>query len=335
MPEAQAATPAVPVARAEPTRPRLRPGWTVVATKELADHFLSARFSVLLIVLGLATVSAVYAAAGLISQVAPAASTIDSVLLRIFTVPPTEQIPAFITLVGFLAPLLGIAFGFDAVNGERAQGTLPRLLSQPIHRDDVINGKFVAGLGVVGSILLAVVLLTTGVGVFRLGVLPSAGEVVRLLVWLVLTLVYVGLWQGLASLFSIAVRRSATSAFLALAVWLVLTLFLPLLTNPIASGFAGVNATPEEVAITEQTVARLSPQTLYVESTRVLLNPDEATTDALTLSQLAQLQLRFPEELSLAQSLLIVVPQIVVLVGITVAIFAGAYTTFMRQEVRA
>ena len=40
------------------------------------------------------------------------------------------------------------SFGLDAVNSERAQGTLSRLLAQPIHRDDVINGKFAAGIAI-------------------------------------------------------------------------------------------------------------------------------------------------------------------------------------------
>ena len=35
--------------------------------------------------------------------------------------------PAFHEFVGILGPLLGIAFGFDAINAERAQRTLPRL----------------------------------------------------------------------------------------------------------------------------------------------------------------------------------------------------------------
>jgi hypothetical protein len=56
-----------------------------------------------------------------------------------------EQVPSLVALIGFLGPLLGIAFGFDAVNNERAQGRLPRLVAQPIHRNDIINGKFVAG----------------------------------------------------------------------------------------------------------------------------------------------------------------------------------------------
>ena len=61
-----------------------------------------------------------------------------------------------VSFIGLVAPLLGLAFAFDSVNGERSQGTLPRLLSQPIHRDDVINGKFAAGLAVIGLVLVTV-----------------------------------------------------------------------------------------------------------------------------------------------------------------------------------
>ena len=68
-----------------------------------------------------------------------------SIFLYLFTLSP-ERVPAFHEFLGILGPLLGIAFGFDAINGERAQGTLPRLVAQPIHRDEIINGKFVAGL---------------------------------------------------------------------------------------------------------------------------------------------------------------------------------------------
>ena len=49
------------------------------------------------------------------------------------------------------------------------QGTLPRLLSQPIHRDDVINGKFAAGLAVIGLVLVTVVGVIAAFGIIRLG----------------------------------------------------------------------------------------------------------------------------------------------------------------------
>ena len=76
-----------------------------------------------------------------------------------------SPVPSFVALVGFLAPLLGIAFGFDAINGEQIrEGTLPRLLSQPIHRDDVVNGKFAAGIGMIAVAVTATMLLVAGIG---------------------------------------------------------------------------------------------------------------------------------------------------------------------------
>ena len=75
--------------------------------------------------------------------------------------------------MAIVAPLLGLAFAFDAINGERSEGTLPRLLAQPIYRDDVINGKFAAGLAVIGIVLVAVIGIIAGFGIFRLGIVPG------------------------------------------------------------------------------------------------------------------------------------------------------------------
>ena len=321
-------------------RPRLAPGWRVVAGKELADHFLSIRFTILIVLLGLAAAGAVFAAAGGIRDVAPEVN-VDSVFIRIFTVPPEERVPAFFQLVAFLAPLLGIAFGFDAVNGERAQGTLPRLLSQPIHRDDVINGKFTAGLTVIGSMLAALTILVCGLGLVRLGIAPSLDEVGRIVAWLVLTIVYVGFWLGLATLCSVALRRAATSALVAIFAWLVLTLFFGLLIGLVADAVAPIDAgAPAEQQLAnaelQQNLARISPQTLYTEATTVLLTPEQRTlSEFLSFGQALQLQSALPSELELGQSLLLAVPQIVILVGLTVACFVAAYILFMRQEVRA
>src|SRR5918994_5022765 len=229
--------PVQPTARATDAEPPLRAGWRIVAAKELADHLTSVRFIVLTVILGLAAAAAVYSAAGGIRDLASAASGTPSLFLNLFTFRPEgSQIPNFIFFVTFLAPLLGIAFGFDAVNGERSEGTLPRLVSQPIHRDDIINGKFVAGLAAIAIIFIIITSLVAAVGVLLLGILPSAEEVLRLMVWLVLAIAYVGLWLALALACSIVFRRAATSALVAIAIWLMLTLFASLLVG-IFAGF--------------------------------------------------------------------------------------------------
>lgn len=315
---------------------RHRPGWAVIARKELADHLRSARFVALVVLLGLVGVASVYSAAAALRDVAPEAAGIEGMFLRLFTV-QADPVPfSFLTFIGFLAPILGIAFGFDAVNGERTEGTLPRLVSQPIHRDDVVNGKFVAGLGVVAIITTVMTLLVAGMGIVLLGIVPTLAEAIRLVVWLAVATVYVGVWLAFATLCSVWMRGAATSAMVALGTWLVLTLFGALLAQVAADLISPVDlASPQTVvenARTEVTVSRLSPVTLYEEASSALLNPEVRSLGVVTF---AQLDRALVSNLSLTQSLLLIWPQVVGSVAIAVVVFAVAYVSFMRQEVRA
>ena len=315
---------------------RRRPGWTAVARKEFADHLLSARFAALLVLLGLVAIASVYGAAGELRKFAPETEGVEGLFLRLFTVQGDPVPFSFLTFLGFLAPILGIAFGFDSVNGERAQGTLPRLVSQPIHRDDVVNGKFVAGLGVVGLIAVVVTVIVAGLGIVLLGIVPTAAEVIRLLAWMLVVIFYVGVWLAFATFCSVAMRRAATSAMVAIGVWLVLALFGALLAQIAADAISPVDPARPETALenarTEVTVARLSPMVLYEESATALLNPEVRSLGVVTL---AQVDRAVVSELSFTQSVLLVGPQLVGLAAATVVIFAVAYVVFMRQEVRA
>jgi len=312
-------------------------GWKVVARKELSDHLLSARFIVLLIILSLAAAGAVYSAASGIRDVAPQASGTPSLFLRLFTISADPMPFSFFAMIGFLAPILGIAFGFDAINGERAQGTLPRLVAQPIHRDDVINGKFVGGLIVIGVMLTTLVLIVSGLGMFRLGIVPTFSEVIRLLIWLMVAILYVGFWLGFAMLCSVAMRRASSSAMVAIATWLVLALFAALLVHLLTDVIApaSADATGPELlhnAQVEQNLSRLSPIALYDDATSALLDPEVRAVGVVTVQQLDRAIIT---DLSLDQSLLLVWPQIVGLVALTIASFAVAYVLFMKQEIRA
>lgn len=305
-------------------------GWRVVARKELADHLLSARFVVLIAVLAVAAAAAVFAASGGIRQVAPDATGIPALFLKLFTV-TTDPVPfPFVTFVGFLAPLLGIMFGFDAVNGERSQGTLPRLLSQPIHRDEVIIGKFAAGLTVIGVMLLALTAFVSGLGIYRLGLVPEPTEVARLVVWVAFTVIYVGFWLAFATLVSVLVPRAATSALVTVGVWLVLALFGNFIFQAVGTFIGGSD--PTAALRAELAVSRISPLTLYSEASSALLDPSIRATGLVSLEQIDR---ALVSNLTLGQSLLVVWPQIVATVALTAVVFAVAFVSFMRQDVRA
>lgn len=317
-------------------------GWRVIAAKELGDHLLSIRFTVLLIVLGLASAIPLYFAADLIRSAAPQASGQPAVFLALFTLGSQDytflRVDSF---VGIVAPLLGLAFAFDAINGERSEGTLPRLLAQPIYRDDVVNGKFAAGLAVIGVVLLAIIGVIAGYGIFRLGIVPAPEEILRLAAWLLVTFIYVGLWLAFGLLLSVLFRRAATSALIGFGVWFLFTTFGPLILTLIGSAISPLtgSTTTELIgqAHTQQFISRLLPGELYAEVTAVLLNPSSNPQASLpgSLGQAQQAAQQIPTLLAFDQSVLLVWPQVVALVALTVVCFGAAYVAFMRQEVRA
>lgn len=321
------------LAIAEPRR--FRGGWWIIARKELTDHVRSIRFLLLVLLLALAGLAAVHSASGPIRDAADTASTTPSIFLYLFTLSP-QRVPAFHEFLGILGPLLGIGFGFDAVNGERAQGTLSRLVAQPIHRDEIINGKFVAGIGAIAFALAVVMAVVGGYGALRLGVGPTWSDLARVIAFYVVAVVYIALWLALALLLSVVSRRAATAALAALAIWLVLTLFGGLIAGVIADAVHPVHSdsSVEQVlanARLELDVRRLSPDQLYRDATGVLLNPSRQSTGIVVAEQSGAL----PSNLPLPDSLVLAWWQLVAIVGGTVALFAAAYLTFMRQEVRA
>ena len=327
-------------------------GWMVVAGKEFADHLRSARFGVLLVLLGLAALIPMYFAADAIRNVGSQITGQSSIFLFLFTIAPRvgeaagaaagtsgTQLPSSWEFIAIVGPLLGLAFAFDAVNGERSGGTLPRLLSQPIYRDDVINGKFAAGLAVIGLVLTCIAGVIAAFGIIRLGIVPSAEEILRITFWLIVTFLYVSLWLAFGLLLSVVIRRAATSALVAFGTWLLLTFFGGLITQVINGVLAPISGTLEEQARNlslQQTITRLLPDTLYREASLAILNPQvSAVSNPATLGGYEQAAQRIPSLQSFDQSILLVWPHMVTMLAIALAFFAIGYVRFMRQEVRA
>ncbi|KYH31599.1 ABC transporter permease [Neomoorella mulderi] len=310
-------------------------GLKTVFQKELADNLSSTRFTILVFLVAVAGVGAFYVAAQSIRQAAGEGDP-QFVFLRLFTT-SGGSLPPFITFISFLGPLLGLALGFDAINGEHNKRTLSRLLAQPIYRDDVINGKFLAGLVVLAVVILALGFLVAGLGLLLIGVPPTGEEIGRLFIYLLVTIIYVAFWLSVSLLFSLLFRQTATSALAGIAVWLFFALFAGMLAGLIADGLFPVSedAAPARIlhnATLKQDLSRLSPTTLYDEATVTLLNPGVRTLGPVLVQQLEG---AIPGSLPLDQSLLLIWPHLVGLIAATMLIFALAYYFFMRQEIRA
>ena len=168
---------------------------SVVFWKELADHFSSRRFMILLALIVFIGIWATYSSGQAIRQDIESSPN-QFVFLWLLT-SRTEAFFSLATFLGFFGPLIGIMLGFDAISGEYTGGTLSRVLSQPIYRDSLINGKFLAGLTTIAILWFAILLIVIGLGISVLGFPPSGEELWRMLIFTTVGIAYVGFWEDL------------------------------------------------------------------------------------------------------------------------------------------
>ena len=314
-------------------------GVGIVFLKELSDHLTSMRMRVLEWLVVITGIAAVYSA---IQQIREVTAEDPFLFLRLFTRAGGQLPLSFVSLLSFLVPLVAIGLGFDLVNSEHNQRTLSRILAQPIYRDALLFGKFLAGLATIAIGLLALWLFVIGLGLLLLGVPPSGEELARALVILAVTIVYAGVWLALAILFSIIFRSAATAALVSLGLWLFLTIIWPPLSQFLAAAVATGPVTSAGELLgqldTLQAFARLSPGELYGEVVAVVLDPSVRSTQQTLLASMGLALVErgsIPGALPLVQSVLIVWAQIVSLVAATILLFVVGYVVFQRQELRA
>jgi ABC-2 type transport system permease protein len=307
---------------------------SVVFWKELADHFSSRRFMILLIIVLLFGLWGSYSTGQAIRQNSEMVPPQFAFLLLITS--SGDSIFSLATLLGFFGPLVGITLGFDSISGEYARGTLSRVLSQPIYRDSLINGKFLAGGATVAVLWSSILLLVIGLGITLLGFPPNGEELWRMLLFTLVGVFYVGFWLALAMLFSLVFQKTVTAALASMAVWLFMLLFIPVLTLAIANIAVPDATTPEAVSRQidiANLVGRISPSTLFQETVQILLNPSTGRTFGGVLPGQAEGILATP--LALEQSLALIWPHITTLFALVAVCFGISYIIFMRAEIRA
>ena len=314
----------------------IHPFWVIVQ-KEISDHVRSWRFNILLLLILLTCFGSLYTSiTNLVNEVSKSNNEDDPFFfLKLFTL-SDGSLPPFHVFIGFLGPLLGIGLGFDAINSEHNSGTLSRVMAQSIYRDYLINAKFTAALIVISVMFFALGFLVMGFGMFIIGIPPTAQEFLRIVCFLLLSVLYVAFWLNLSVYLSIRFKQAATSALTAIAIWLFFTVFYQIIVNVVARAMA-----PPELISTQQVIGyqqfilnmmRVVPSQLYADATTTLLAPSVRSLGPLTMQQAYG---AIPSPLPLGQSLLIVWPQLTGLIAATVVCFALSYIAFMRKEIRS
>lgn len=307
-----------------------------MVTKEISDQVSSWRFIILIALIALTCLGSMYTSLAQFSKATNGKEAEGAFFfLKLFTI-SDGTLPSFTVFVSFLGPLLGISLGFDAINSEQNRGTLSRMLSQPIYRDYIINAKFIASLIVVSSLFIALGLMVIGSGLIAIGIPPTPDELMRVIFYILISIVYVAFWLNLSIFFSVKFRQAATSALAGIAIWLFFSIFYNMIVELMAKGMAPKGMLSENQVVMYQnfvlSLMRFNPSYLFSEATTTMLMPSVRSLGALTMEQM---QGAIPTPLPLGQSLLMVWPQVTGLVAGSILLFSIGYYSFMRREIRS
>ncbi len=314
------------------------PPFQVIMRKEIGDHIRSWRFIIMLVLIALTFFGSLYIAGNHLTEALAKVRNPEAkfVYLKLLTT-SDGSLPTFHIFLGFLGPLLGIALGFDAINAEQNNSTLIRLMAQPVYRDNVLLAKFFGALTVVSVLFLSLVLLMVGAGMLITGVPIEAGEAIRILGFVLMSILYVAFWLSLSILLSVLFRNAATSALVVIGIWLFFTVFYGIIVNLIMRSII-----PDSNHLTGPaviyyndlmlTLMRFSPSQLYTDASTTLLMPTVRSLGPLSREQMIN---AIPMPLSFRNSLMIVWPQVTGLLAATMTCFAGTYYFFMRREIRS
>jgi len=148
--------------------------------------------------------------------------------------------PDFLYVVRVVLSLVALLFGFDQVSREREQGTLKLLLGSSISRAKVLAGKWLGNFLSLSVPFLLVTLLGAAVLFLDPDVHFSPGQLGRLGLVLVLSLLYLGFFLSLGMLVSTLTKRAATSIIVLLFIWALFVFIIPNLGTLAARQFVSV-----------------------------------------------------------------------------------------------
>jgi ABC-type transport system involved in multi-copper enzyme maturation permease subunit len=145
-------------------------------------------------------------------------------------------IPAFdwCFIVGVLMTLLAVLLGYDTVCGEKRDGTLRLVLSNPISRLSLFFGKYLGLLIIIIMTLLLGCLTSISILVFN-GILALNEQIVTVLLWsFLLAVSCLSLFLLLAMAVSGIVSRPAVSLVVITTAWVIIIVAVPGLARMVA-----------------------------------------------------------------------------------------------------
>jgi ABC-2 type transport system permease protein len=327
----------------------------IVAGKEFTDHFTSRKFLVILALLLMLALLGMHQgidqynqdleaynqqlqAAGDAAGPAGMMPERPSILL-IF-----QQLENSLIVFG---GVLAIATGADLVSKERESRSLKSLLSHPVYRDEVINGKALGGMAALG-VALAVAFTLTFAVLLVFSIVPTADEVVAVLIFWLASFLFMLAFFALALALSVAVKESGHAVVYGLTLFFAFTYLLQMFGMVLAGAVAGdIPERPEmPVTVDGRPVdeaawkAYQEESGQYIEEMEVYQSKQQFVTDTvylfsplMTYNTVAS-TVAYPSELPPEEAADRIWRNFAALIAFPSVFFAIAYVKFMRMDIR-
>ena len=161
-------------------------------------------------------------------------------------------------IIGLVMSFVAILLTFDAISGERENGTLALVLSNAVSRAGILGGKFLGAFIVIAIPMLIGILLSTLI-VSLSGVVSLHGDDwLRIGLMVALSLIYIALFVGLGLAISSRMRHSSTSLIVLLLIWIVLVVLVP---NTFGTVVSTLHTVPSQREFQEKRIAALPSET--------------------------------------------------------------------------
>ncbi|CAJ36159.1 ABC transporter permease [Methanocella arvoryzae] len=222
----------------------------IVAAKEFKDYLASKRFLALFGVLALLTI--IGAITGLINYneqlsayndnlqtVKSDTAGVGGMVVRMIGGMPSllSIFQSYGSYIASFGMLLAISMGFDMITREKEEGTLKLLLTHPVFRDSVINGKLLGAGAMLFMVLASTFLATIAIMMF-FGIVPGIDDLARIGAFFMMTLLFLFTYLAIAVTASTISPNSSMAVLIAIFVVLIGAV-IPGISSTVGSAIMG------------------------------------------------------------------------------------------------
>jgi ABC-2 type transport system permease protein len=213
-----------------------------IAKKEFIDHVRSRKFlvifGIILVIAVVGTINGVTSYNNALQsynafqkEISQSDAPISDVLQYLGSKPSILLIyNQFSLILLTVGAILGIAMGFDLLSKEKESKSLKVLLSHPVYRDEVINGKALGGITAI-ILALGIVMVISFSTLLIYGIVPDGSELLLLLIFSIISLIYIFTYFAIALFVSALSDESGTALIYVLIIYIGLSLLIPVMTT--------------------------------------------------------------------------------------------------------